>query len=108
MYVIRRYSSDRQVATGTMSSMLPDSSVRPSATTDPGTREHFLSQLARDWPDELARYRSRYSGRAYLPDEERKAMRERLAALKQSLPSPRVRVPLIEPPAAPEQLDLAI
>src|SRR3989475_2511520 len=32
----------------------------------PGTREHFLDQLARDWPDELERYERLYAGRAYL------------------------------------------
>ena len=32
----------------------------------PGTREHFLEALARDWPDELERYERLYAGRAYL------------------------------------------
>ena len=33
----------------------------------PGTREHFLSALARDWPEELDRYDDLYRSRAYLP-----------------------------------------
>src|SRR5207249_2434139 len=33
-----------------------------------GTREHFLDQLARDWPAELERYERLYRRRAYLPD----------------------------------------
>ena len=33
----------------------------------PGTREHFLEALARDWPELLARYERLYDGRAYLP-----------------------------------------
>ncbi|TML65163.1 MAG: hypothetical protein E6G22_02865 [Actinobacteria bacterium] len=37
----------------------------------PGTREHFLENLARDWPEELERYEELYAGRAYLPDERR-------------------------------------
>jgi DNA repair photolyase len=32
----------------------------------PGTREHFLEHLARDWPQELARYQRLYADRAYL------------------------------------------
>ena len=33
----------------------------------PGTREHFLENLARDWPEELPRYEQLYAnGRAYL------------------------------------------
>jgi DNA repair photolyase len=32
----------------------------------PGTREHFLEHLARDWPEELDRYERLYAGRAYL------------------------------------------
>ncbi len=32
----------------------------------PGTREHFLEHLARDWPEQLARYERLYAGRAYL------------------------------------------
>ncbi len=33
----------------------------------PGTREHFLESLARDWPEESARYDELYAGRSYLP-----------------------------------------
>jgi DNA repair photolyase len=33
----------------------------------PGTREHFLEQLARDWPEQLPLYESWYGAGAYLP-----------------------------------------
>ena len=33
----------------------------------PGTKEHFLEALARDWPEELERYEALYARRAYLP-----------------------------------------
>jgi len=36
----------------------------------PGTREHFLEALARDWPQELARYERLFAGRSYLPEPE--------------------------------------
>ena len=32
----------------------------------PGTKEHFLEALARDWPEELERYEQLYAQRAYL------------------------------------------
>ena len=32
----------------------------------PGTREHFLENLARDWPELLPRYERLYAGRAYV------------------------------------------
>jgi DNA repair photolyase len=32
----------------------------------PGTREHFLEHLARDWPELLPRYERLYDGRAYV------------------------------------------
>ena len=47
----------------------------------PGTREHFLEALARDWPDELERYERLYAGRAYLPRQEVEPVRERVRAL---------------------------
>lgn len=73
----------------------------------PGTREHFLAHLARDWPQALARYRTLYAGRAYLADELRTANRDQLAVIKRGVPS-RTRLPVIEPEPEPEQLDLAI
>ncbi|MBI1797929.1 MAG: radical SAM protein [Candidatus Eisenbacteria bacterium] len=74
----------------------------------PGTREHFLAHLARDWPDELDRYRTLYSDRAYLPGADRDAIMARLAELKRAHPARMIAAPLIDPEAEPEQLDLAI
>jgi DNA repair photolyase len=36
----------------------------------PGTRDHFLGALARDWPELLPRYRRLYAGRGYLARSE--------------------------------------
>jgi DNA repair photolyase len=74
----------------------------------PGTREHFLEHLARDWPQELERYRRLYAERAYLPEREREAVRSRLAELKRRIPPRAVGAPLITPRPEPEQLALAI
>jgi DNA repair photolyase len=47
----------------------------------PGTREHFLEQLARDWPEQFEHYRELYKGRAYLRSAETKPLREQVEAL---------------------------
>jgi DNA repair photolyase len=47
----------------------------------PGTREHFLEQLARDWPEQLEHYLELYKGRAYLRSAETKPLREQVEAL---------------------------
>ncbi len=47
----------------------------------PGTREHFLDSLARDWPDELDRYERLYGRRAYLGKEQTKPVRDQVASL---------------------------
>src|SRR3989440_8501382 len=48
----------------------------------PGTREHFLEHLARDWPEELERYEQLYAnGREYLPKAETAPIRETVARL---------------------------
>jgi DNA repair photolyase len=75
----------------------------------PGTREHFLETLARDWPEELERYERLYRGRAYLGKEETKPVREQVAALaKEYGIRDRRRVRLEpEPPAIAEQLALS-
>jgi DNA repair photolyase len=47
----------------------------------PGTREHFLDNLARDWPDLLPRYEALYAGRAYLDDAIVGSVRRRVLEL---------------------------
>lgn len=48
----------------------------------PGTREHFLQQLARDWPEELERYEALYRGGAYLPAAETLGLRATVGGLR--------------------------
>jgi DNA repair photolyase len=73
----------------------------------PGTREHFLEQLARDWPEELGRYERLYAGRAYLPAAEAKPVRDRVAALRSELGVRDRRRVRLEPPPEPAQLTIA-
>src|SRR5574338_289749 len=48
----------------------------------PGTREHFLENLARDWPEQLDRYQRLFSGRAYLGKDITGAIDAALVALR--------------------------
>ncbi len=48
----------------------------------PGTREHFLESLARDWPELLPRYQRQYAGRAYLGKKEIEPVRREVADLR--------------------------
>jgi DNA repair photolyase len=74
----------------------------------PGTREHFLEHLARDWPEELDRYQRLYDKRAYLP----KTATRQLDATMTELRSEWVWAPRRRPPAAsasqPAQLELPL
>jgi DNA repair photolyase len=73
----------------------------------PGTREHFLAHLARDWPEELSRYERLY-GRAYLAPRDADPIRSAVAALRgRHGIADRRREPL-EPAPEPEQLSLAV
>jgi DNA repair photolyase len=76
----------------------------------PGTREHFLENLAQDWPEELERYERLYRRRAYLGKEQTKPLRERVNALaKEHGVRDRRNVRLEpEPPVIAEQLVLAV
>ena len=48
----------------------------------PGTREHFLANLARDWPELLPRYERLYAAGAYLGKQAQKPVRDRVAELR--------------------------
>ena len=77
----------------------------------PGTREHFLEALARDWPDQLGQYERLYARKAYLPAAETQPVRAlvRELAREHGIRDRRanaLRPP--EPPTEPEQLSLAV
>jgi DNA repair photolyase len=71
----------------------------------PGTREHFLAHLARDWPEELERYQRLYA-RAYLDRRDAEPIRERVAALRTGLAIADRRPVKLQPAPAPTQLAL--
>ena len=74
----------------------------------PGTREHFLAALERDWPELVPEYERLYAGRAYLPTEETRQAREQVAALAIEHGIRDRRRVRLEPPRDPEQLKLAV
>jgi DNA repair photolyase len=72
----------------------------------PGTREHFLGALARDWPEQLPVYERLYGPRAYLPAEQAKPVRQRVGELARAHGIRDRRRLRLEPPEDPEQLRL--
>jgi DNA repair photolyase len=77
----------------------------------PGTREHFLENLAQDWPDLLPRYERLYAGRAYLGAADVEPVRREVAELRDRFEigdRRRVRLLPLAAPLPPEQLELAL
>jgi DNA repair photolyase len=74
----------------------------------PGTREHFLESLARDFPDQLERYERLYGNRAYLPKSVSEPVRSQVAELRRRHGIADRRPVRLSPPAQPEQLALTV
>jgi DNA repair photolyase len=74
----------------------------------PGTREHFLENLARDWPEELERYERLYANRAYLSRKTAEPVRAEVAELRRRYGIADRRRVRLEPAPDPEQLALAV
>jgi DNA repair photolyase len=78
----------------------------------PGTREHFLDNLARDWPDLLPEYERLYAGRSYLGKAEVEPLRRRVGELRREYDVRDRRTVRLEPldpaDAGPMQLSLPL
>jgi DNA repair photolyase len=72
----------------------------------PGTREHFLEALARDWPELLPEYERLYRAGPYLPQAETAPVRALVSELARSHGVHDRRRVRLAPPPAPEQLTL--
>jgi DNA repair photolyase len=74
----------------------------------PGTREHFLDNLARDWPELLPKYRALYAGRAYVANDVVQPVRRQVAALaaRYEVADRRAHPVVPEPELIAEQLPL--
>jgi DNA repair photolyase len=73
----------------------------------PGTREHFLVALERDWPELLPRYEQLYRRGAYLPRDATEPVREEVRRLARGYGVRDRRRVRLEPPADAEQLQIA-
>jgi DNA repair photolyase len=74
----------------------------------PGTREHFLRCLERDWPELLPEYERLYGRRAYLPAAVTTPVRDEVRRLARTHGiRDRRRAPVVPPPR-PEQLSLLL
>lgn len=79
----------------------------------PGTREHFLDELGRLWPEERTRLEQLYAQRAHRPAAEGEHVARKVAALERSFPvrpgtTPLLTPPAEEPPHFAHQLALAL
>jgi DNA repair photolyase len=74
----------------------------------PGTREHFLESLAREWPELLPEYERLYGRRAYLPAAATQPVRDAVRELARAEGVRDRRRKRLQPPEKPEQLRLAV
>jgi len=73
-----------------------------------GTREHFMSVLARHWPELVPRYERAYRDGAYLPAAAGAATQKEVARLRGVHRVSDRRRLVLKPPPEPEQLALVI
>jgi DNA repair photolyase len=74
----------------------------------PGTREHFLSHLAEDWPEQLPHYEELYAKKSYLGADLTKPLREEVSKLAREHGIGDRRRVRLAPPPEPEQLALTV
>ena len=71
-----------------------------------GTREHFMSVLAKHWPELVPRYEQAYRDRAYLPPALGERTLKSVATLRNAHGVSDRRRVILKPPPEPEQLSL--
>ena len=74
----------------------------------PGTKEHFLEALARDWPEQLDRYEKLYASGAYLPRTNLDPVRRQVRGLARAHGVRDRRSAPLKPPPEPVQLSLGV
>jgi len=74
----------------------------------PGTREHFLEALARDWPEHVERYEQLFAERAYLPASVARPLQEHVRAAARATPVRHVASPARRQVPELQQLQLAV
>jgi DNA repair photolyase len=71
-----------------------------------GTREHFMTVLAKHWPELVPRYEAAYRSRAYLPPSFTEPSMHEIARLRDLHDIRDRRAVRLKPPPAPKQLTL--
>jgi DNA repair photolyase len=74
----------------------------------PGTKEHFLSALERDWPELVPDYERLYARRAYLPAEQTNPVRDRVRELARAHGIRDRRRVRLRPDSGPQQMSLGV
>ncbi len=74
----------------------------------PGTKEHFMEALARDWPEQVTAYEALYAGRAYLDEKTMAPTMEKVGALRELYEIADRREVRIEREPEPVQMTLAL
>jgi DNA repair photolyase len=74
----------------------------------PGTREHFISRLGRDWPELLRHYEQLYKAADYLPKPVTEPVRNTVRELVRTHGVEDRRTVRLTPPPAPEQLSFPL
>jgi DNA repair photolyase len=74
----------------------------------PGTREHFLEHLARDWPEMLPRYEAIYASRAHVSRAVAERVKRHLADLRARYAIADRRTVRLQSEAEPDETPLAL
>jgi DNA repair photolyase len=74
----------------------------------PGTREHFLEHLAKDWPEMLPQYEAIYAGRAYVSRAVAEPVKRQLADLRARCEIADRRTVRLQPEPVPDATPLAL
>lgn len=74
----------------------------------PGTREHFMANLRRDWPELVPEYEELYRRSAYLGAAEARPVKQLVSGLAKEFAVRDRRPNRLRPGPEPEQLELAV
>jgi DNA repair photolyase len=74
----------------------------------PGTREHFMANLQRDWPELVPEYEGLYRRNAYLGAAEARPVKQLVSSLAKEFGVRDRRTNRLRPAREPEQLELAV
>src|SRR5207344_1618850 len=74
----------------------------------PGTREHFLEVLEREWPEQREHYERLYGGRAYLGAAMNEPLKLQIAGLRREIGIADRSEERLVPPPEPAQMEMPL